>query len=398
MPKVSVLLTSGWLRSSYSVLSNLNKFGISVHVSDTGKLGMSQFSRYKKGVHTYTSHYESEKLFVKDLKEICKRERINLIFPSHNETEVLAQYRETLGEDLCRLVPKYEHCTLFNNKSAAYDYAESHGIPVPERYQYENPSDLIHLLKDVGPVVIKLLTGNSSKGVYFAEEPVGASVIVKELIDRYQLTPSRYPQVEQRVEGEGWGCSVLYWKGKPIADFTHRRLREKIITGGTSTLRQQRDHAGIREAAHKIFSCIGWHGLAMCEFKVCLKTGRFWFIEVNPRMWGSIPLAIDAGVEFPYLAFLCADKSPEEARRYFERSILRINHKSKWMLGELSLVTKYLIRLRLISAFRILFEKVDSIDDFHWNDLLPFVGQILRYCLNSLGGLSFNPEEKGMLK
>ena len=136
----------------------------------------------------------------------------------------------------------------------------------------------------------------------------------------------------------------------------------------------------------------------MCEFKVCLKTQRFWFIEVNPRIWGSIPLAIDAGVEFPYLAFLCADKSPEEARRYFERSSLRINHKSRWMLGELSLVAKYLFRLKFIGAFRILYEKVDSTDDFHWDDPLAFVGQVLRYCLNSLGGLSFNPEEKGMLK
>lgn len=393
-----VLVTSGWLRSSYSTLRNLSKGGVPVHVSDTGRFGMSQFSKYKTGSDTYTSHYQNEELFVRDLKEICYENEINFIFPSHNETEVLAQYREIIGEDLCRLVPKYEHCTLFNNKSAAYDYAESQGIPVPQRYQYENPSDLIHLLKDVGPVVIKLLTGNSSKGVYFAQDPIRASEIVKELIDRYQLTPSRYPQVEQRVEGEGWGCSVLYWEGKPIADFTHRRLREKIITGGTSTLRQQRDHAGIRETAHKIFSGIGWHGLAMCEFKVCPKTQRFWFIEVNPRMWGSIPLAIDSGVEFPYLAFLCFNESPEAARRYFERSSLRINHKSKWMLGELSLVAKYLFRLKLIGAFRILFEKVDSIDDFHWDDPLAFVGQILRYCLNSLGGLSFNPEEKGMLK
>ena len=64
----------------------------------------------------------------------------------------------------------------------------------------------------------------------------------------------------------------FYWEGTYIAGFTHRRLRDKIPTGGTSTLREASAHKGIEVATRKIFETIGWHGLAMCEFKVCPKT------------------------------------------------------------------------------------------------------------------------------
>jgi phosphoribosylamine-glycine ligase len=72
------------------------------------------------------------------------------------------------------------------------------------------------VLKDTGikKTVIKLLTGNSGKGVFYGENPEHAQNIVKELIEKYKLAPSRYPQIEEYVEGEGYGCSVLYSSGK----------------------------------------------------------------------------------------------------------------------------------------------------------------------------------------
>jgi hypothetical protein len=39
----------------------------------------------------------------------------------------------------------------------------------------------------------------------------------------------------------------------------------------------------------------------MVEFKVCERTGTPYLMEVNGRFWGSLQLAIDAGVDFPAL-------------------------------------------------------------------------------------------------
>ena len=59
----------------------------------------------------------------------------------------------------------------------------------------------------VEKTVIKLLTGNRGRGIFYGENPELAQSIVKELIEKYKLVPSRYPQIEEYVEGEGYGCS-----------------------------------------------------------------------------------------------------------------------------------------------------------------------------------------------
>jgi predicted ATP-grasp superfamily ATP-dependent carboligase len=391
-----VLITYGWVRSSYAALRNLSNHGVFVVVADSNKFGMCQSSNLPKAKYRYTSHYKDEVRFIDDIKTICTQEKIDFILPSHNETEIIAKYRKTLGESLCSLVPEYKHCSLFNNKEKAYSFAESIGIPVPKRYRYKCPDDLIEILKNDGPFVIKLLTGNSSKGVFYANNNKQAVTIVSDLIKKYQLKQSRYPQVEKTVSGQGWGCSVLYWQGKPIADFTHRRLREKISTGGTSTLREKAVHEGIRKATHSIFSEIGWHGLAMCEFKVCPETGKFWFIEVNPRLWGSISLSIESGVEFPYLSFLCASQGPSNAFSLVSEKVS--THKARWLLGDSVMVVRKISELKFADAISILTEKSNSTDDFHWDDPMAFVGQVSSYITNAAKGMSFNSAEKGMLK
>ena len=82
--------------------------------------------------------------------------------------------------------------------------------------------------------------------------------------------------------------SVLYWRGKQIANFSHKRLRDKIDT---------EEPAHIEKLARMLV--LKWQELSLIplvtrfshgEFKVYPKTGKFWFIEVNPRMWGSISL------------------------------------------------------------------------------------------------------------
>ena len=79
-----VLLTYGWVRSSYSALRNLSKNDISVTVSDSTDLGMCQFSRLSSGFEKYTSHYQDEDKFISDILKICSDHKIKLIFPSHN--------------------------------------------------------------------------------------------------------------------------------------------------------------------------------------------------------------------------------------------------------------------------------------------------------------------------
>jgi predicted ATP-grasp superfamily ATP-dependent carboligase len=45
-----------------------------------------------------------------------------------------------------------------------------------------------------------------------------------------------------------------------------------------------------------------WHGPAQLEFRLDPRDGKAKLIEMNTRFWGALDLAIQAGIDFPYLS------------------------------------------------------------------------------------------------
>jgi hypothetical protein len=85
----------------------------------------------------------------------------------------------------------------------------------------------------------------------------------------------------------------------------------------------------LREYAKRMLGPIGWHGVAMMEYKQDHRTGELFLMEVNGRFWGSLQLPIDAGVDFPHLVCqLARGHRPEAAPPY------QIGVKSRWLLGD----------------------------------------------------------------
>ena len=96
---------------------------------------------------------------------------------------------------------------------------------------------------------------------------------------------------------------ALFDRGRLVAEFSHRRLREKPPAGGASVLSESLPvDPRLREFALRMLGPIGWHGVAMMEYKQDRRTGDFVLMEVNGRFWGSLELAVAAGVDFPFLA------------------------------------------------------------------------------------------------
>jgi predicted ATP-grasp superfamily ATP-dependent carboligase len=60
------------------------------------------------------------------------------------------------------------------------------------------------------------------------------------------------------------------------------------------------------EYGRRLLDAVHWNGLAMVEFKYDVRDGLPKILEVNPRMWGSAPLAINCGIDFPYCLYKMA--------------------------------------------------------------------------------------------
>ncbi len=87
--------------------------------------------------------------------------------------------------------------------------------------------------------------------------------------------------------------------GRKIWHFAHERVHEYPLTGGASSYRRSiNPPAAMLQDAEKLLTALNWHGVAMVEFKIDAK-GQHWLMEINPRLWGSLALSLDAGVDFP---------------------------------------------------------------------------------------------------
>ena len=117
------------------------------------------------------------------------------------------------------------------------------------------------------------------------------------------------PLIQESIprKGEAFGVSALFNKDSKLrAVFVHKRLREYPVTGGPSTLRESVKNPKVQELGLKLLKALDWVGVAMVEFKVDPRDGEPKLMEINPRFWGSLQLAILSGVDFPYLIYRMA--------------------------------------------------------------------------------------------
>jgi predicted ATP-grasp superfamily ATP-dependent carboligase len=137
--------------------------------------------------------------------------------------------------------------------------------------------------------------------------------------------------VQQRVVGPGVGIFLLVWDGRCVATFAHQRLREKPPSGGVSVYAESipADPALVERSA-RLLRDLGWQGVAMVEYKIDAATGTPYLMEINGRFWGSLQLAIDAGVDFPALLVDCALGRPVDGALPMARAGVR----GRWWWGD----------------------------------------------------------------
>lgn len=394
----SVLLTYGWVRSTYAALRNLSSHHVKVFRSDSSKTGMCQFSFKGEAFLSYTSPIDNAHNFIGHINDFCRKQCIDIIIPSHDETEILAKYRHHLDSKITLPIADYHKLSFANDKSKTVRLARELNINIPQLIYYDNDRAETVNTSVNDTYVIKLRRSNSAKGVFYATSISEAIHTARHLQEQYGLTDARAPVIQKWVRGEGWGVSCLYWEGRRIAHFTHRRLREKTLTGGTSTLREHQPNPYLEEMAFKLLDKLQWHGLAMVEFKYDPQSKTGWFIEINPRLWGSIHLAISAGVEFPYLLYLCATDGPKVAIKYHGERKIKHPWRARWYLGDCILGVTYLMQGKPLKALKSIIPcKTHTYDDVFLDDPLVFAGEMAHYAHIFLKHKSVNPIEKGMV-
>ena len=191
--------------------------------------------------------------------------------------------------DKARTLEIAARCGLASPETRAPDSLEGYqaaaselGFPCLVKPRFSNPIYGTSILPDLGVAYV-----DNAAGLEAAVSP------------RRQL--QYWPLLQRCVPGEGKGVFALCDHGRPVAWFEHQRLRDVRPSGSGSSLRRSAPlDPTLRAASEKLLGAMEWHGPAMVEFRDDGKNPP-WLMEVNGRFWGSLELAITAGVDFPLL-------------------------------------------------------------------------------------------------
>jgi len=279
------------------------------------------YSRYTSERVRYPPPAEAPEEAVEVLLRAARDLSIDLIVPVTDEIILPLSEARARFADVCRLaLPGRDALATALDKRATLELAGTLDIPVPKTRLATNIDEALAAAKDIGwPVVLKpqssrvyrraLKTGDQGKvaafGVSYAADPETLTAQVGHLEGRSGVL------VQEYCRGTGFGIELLMDRGQPLAAFQHRRVREVPITGGASSYRDSvRVDEVLLADAVRLLGALDWTGLAMVEFKAG-NTGRT-LMEVNGRIWGSLPLAVKAGMDFPArLVDLCLNGSSD---------------------------------------------------------------------------------------
>lgn len=126
-----------------------------------------------------------------------------------------------------------------------------------------------------------------------------------------------FPLVQEYCPGGGIGQMFLVHSGEIVLEFQHERIHEWPPEGGVSSLCRAVPldaHRECREKSIALLRELRWQGIAMVEYRYDRGRGEYYFMEINGRFWGSLPLATEAGL--PFASRLVQMASGGEVDRY----------------------------------------------------------------------------------
>lgn len=384
----NVLILDANQRSALAATRSLGKRGIRVITGDETKETLAGNSKYCRQRVVYSSPYHSPESFISSLQQAVKIHDVDIMFPMTDATTELVLKHKHEFPDIEIPFPTLSAYEAVTDKSGLFRTARNAGVPVP-RTLYFDGSDSVDCVNDEidFPVVIKPFRSRIFRNGGVEITSVKYARSREELgrtIKKYSWLRNHPFMLQQYIEGHGQGIFILCNRGKLIAGFAHKRLREKPPSGGVSVLSKSIEvQQPMLDIAMKLLAPLQWHGVAMVEFKVS-QDGTPYLMEINGRFWGSLQLAIDAGVDFPFLLYKIASGQNVEPQTGF-----RTGNLCRWLLGDLD---HLYLKLKSGSQECSLAEKFAAVGRFvipwqpgmHYetnrlNDMKPFIFELKNY-------------------
>ena len=290
----TIVVTDSHLGSALAVIRSLGQAGHRIVAAGSERPSPGFYSRHTAERVVYPSPDDDPDGAVDALLAAASDQGADLIVPVTDRIIFpLCAARDRLPAG-CRLALACgDALELAHDKDATLRLAARLGVPAPRTVTIHDKAAVRDAAAGMRwPVVVKPSSLHDSEVAYAQS--------AEDLVLRVRQLGGETGLVQEYCSGTGVGVELLAHEGRPLAAFQHRRLREVPITGGASSLRESVPlDPVLYEYSVRLLRELEWTGLAMVEFKLTPDGPRL--MEINGRIWGSLPLAVRAGMDFPAL-------------------------------------------------------------------------------------------------
>ncbi len=330
-----VLVTDAHSPKALAIVRALGR-SMEVWAASESRLDLAVWSRYTAGHVRY--RFDGPSGLVPWVLATCRERGIQVVLcPEEQSSFLVSRARDDFAAAGVRVaVPPTRALQRVMDKAATIAAAAAVGVPVPRTEVLRDLKDAIPAAHELGyPVVVKPRFSHywdgqrfvSSHGVAYA----GSDAELQAALRRVQPASLPPPLLQEFIPGDGVGFSIILAPdGATCAEFAHERLRDLRPTGSGSVLRRSvAIDPQLRDWSLGLLRSLCWSSLAMVEFRRDSRTGEACLMEVNGRFWGSLQLAVDAGVNFPEILVQTTLGQEVIPPSYREGVVVR------WWLGDL---------------------------------------------------------------
>ena len=311
-----VLVLDANRNCSLSFARSLHDRGVKVTAGGRSRVSRAGLSGATHRTYVYPDPIQQPTRFVDHLVGFLDRTDHAAVVPMTDPTtSILSKHRDEIeGTGTVPGVEDWETFVAANDKAELAELAADLSVPAPDTYVPDSFDDVVDRAEAFSyPVLVKprLTSVAEADGGYreirisntnYADSPGELVSTYRSFLKAQGDSRQRLPIVQEVVPGTTMATAALADGGEVLAYFQEERLRTYPVDGGVGALR-----AGVREPAMcryatTIIEALGWTGPIYVEF-MKLPDGSFRLIEVNGRYWGSLALAVNSGVDFPWLHY-----------------------------------------------------------------------------------------------
>lgn len=286
------------------MIRSLREHGVRTLVASDAGWTPHVWSRYCDETVRLPDHTTDLTGYRDALLALAARPAVETVVPVREcDAYVLATNADAFAERVSVVGPDAATLRLAHDRLALADVAADAGVPYAD-------TELLSEAGDWGRRAVVKSRYNILTGGYV--DGLGADE-AREVNDVALAEPGSLPDAAAASERFGHDPIVqafvpradkilytaLWVDGEPVASYQHRQLRSTSWVGGGGVYRRSAYSQAVEDNARDLLSALDWTGFACIEYRKHADTGEWVFLEVNPRVWHSMPAAVRTGVDFP---------------------------------------------------------------------------------------------------